>query len=99
MDKSSIIGTAVSVVVTLIVTMAVGSIMGVFEKGSAAMERDAIESIVDERLNSRLKTDTGMTHAEALATINISVARIETKVQGVESDVQDIRNAVRALAQ
>ena len=98
MDRKAILVTAVSTLVAVMVTGLVGYLTGVWSQGSEAIARDNIEQIVAEVLEDELKTDDGMTHAQALAKINGALVRIETKVEGVEGDISDIRNAVRALA-
>ena len=98
MDRKAIIATAVSTFIAVVVTGLVGWFTGVWSQGSDAIARDNIEEIVAEVLESELKTDDGMTHAQALSKINGALVRIETKVEGVEGDISDIRNAVRALA-
>ena len=99
MDRKAIIATVVSTFVAIVVTGMVGWFTGVWSQGSEALVRDQIESIAKEVIAEEMVTDAGVTQAQALVMISESLVRIETKVEGVEDDVTDIRNAVRALAQ
>jgi hypothetical protein len=99
MDRKTIISTAVTTFVAVAVTGAVGWLTGVWNQGSEAIARDQIEAIAKEVIAEEMTTDEGITQAQALVQISQALVRIETKVEGVEDDVADIRQAVRALAQ
>lgn len=92
--QEAMIATVLSVTVTLIVTMAVGWFVGVFSRGQDAASEDQIRAVVKEMM----VTDDEQSYAAALETIDDAVVRINTKVEGIEADVTDIRGAVRALA-
>lgn len=96
--KSALLMTAASTFVAVVVTGLVGWTTGVWSQGSEAIARDQIEAIAKEVIAEEMMTDTGQTQAEALVVIGQALVRIETKVEGVEDDVADIRTAVRALA-
>jgi type II secretory pathway predicted ATPase ExeA len=99
MDKKALIATAASTFIAVVVTGLVGWFTGVWSQGSEAMARDQIEAIAKEVIADEMTTDSGITQAQALVQISQALVRIETKVEGVEDDVADIRQAVRALAQ
>lgn len=99
MDKKAMIATAVSTFIAVVVTGTIGWLTGVWNQGSEAIARDQIESIAKEVIAEEMTTDEGITQAQALVQISQALVRIETKVEGVEDDVADIRQAVRALAQ
>lgn len=97
--KSALVMVGASTFVTLTVTALVGWFSGVWSQGSEALARDQIEAIAKEVIAEEMVTDSGQTQAQALVTISAALIRIETKVEGVEDDVSDIRMAVRALAE
>jgi len=99
MDRKAIIATVVSTFVAIVVTGMVGWFTGVWSQGSEALVRDQIETIAKEVIAEEMVTDSGKTQAQLLVEISESLTRIDTKVDGVEDDISDIRNAVRALAQ
>jgi len=94
MDKKAIIVTMVSTAVTLLVTMGVGWAVGVFEQGVDAAERALIIKVINEEL----VTADGETHAAALKSIDRNLTVIGTKVQGIESNISEIRAALLVLA-
>lgn len=94
MDKKAIIVTMVSTAVTLLVTMSVGWAVGVFEEGVDAAERALIIKVINEEL----VTANGQTHAAALSSIDRNLTVISTKVQGIESNISEIRAALLVLA-
>lgn len=94
MDSKTVIATAISVVVTMTVTLAVGWVVGVFEKGVESGDRELIIRVINEEL----KTPDGLTHAAALQTIDRNIASINTKVGGMERSMTEIRAAMLELA-
>ena len=96
---STLVMTGASTLIAVVVTGLVGWFTGVWNQGSDAIARDQIEAIAKEVIADEMTTDEGITQAQALVQISQALVRIETKVEGVEDDVADIRNAVRALAQ
>lgn len=99
MDKKAMIATAASTFIAVVVTGTIGWVTGVWSQGSEAVARDQIEAIAKQVIAEEMTTDEGITQAQALVQISQALVRIETKVEGVEDDVADIRQAVRALAQ
>lgn len=97
--RSALVMTGASTLVAVAVTGLVGWTTGVWSQGSEAIARDQIEAIAKEVIAEEMTTDEGITQAQALVQISQALVRIETKVEGVEDDVADIRSAVRALAQ
>lgn len=95
MDKKTLIATAAATVVTLLVTMLVGWIAGVFDRGQTALTEDQIEAVL-ERV---LVTDSGKTYAATLAEVNGTLIAIDTKVGIIQTDVDKLERAIRELAQ
>ena len=95
MDNKQIITVAATALITALVTGAVGWLIATSSAGQDAAERARIEAIVKEML----VTDTGTTHAAAIAQIDKSVAVISTKVDGIDNEVQLIREAVKVLSE
>jgi hypothetical protein len=98
LDSKSMLVTAVSTLIAVVVTGLVGWLTGVWNQGNDAMREDEIQAIVQEMLDKELTTDTGMTQAQALAQINGALNRIESTVNINREDIRDIRSAVQALA-
>lgn len=96
--KSMVISTALTTFVAVAVTGAVGWATGVWNQGNEAIVRDQIEEIVKEILEEEMKTDSGMTQAEALVMVNATLVRIETTTNLNRDDIKDLRTAIRALA-
>lgn len=88
------IATVASVAITLMVTGLLGWVFGVFSAGVDAGAENQIREVVKEMM----VLDDGQSYAAALETIDDAAIRIQTKVEGIEADVTDIRGAVRALA-
>jgi len=94
MDKKTLIATASATVVTLVVTMLVGYVAGVFERGSDALTEDQIEKVL-ERV---LVTDAGKTYAATLSEVNGTLISIDTKVGIIQGDVDKLERALRELS-
>ncbi len=98
MDTKAIVASTVSALVTAAALGIVGFFVGVFERGAEAMTEDQIEEVIKKVL----VTDSGMTHAAALADINMSLssmeATMETRFDGVEKSVDKLEEAMRELA-
>lgn len=94
MDKKTIIATAAATVVTLLVTMIVGWIAGVFERGSDALTEDQIEAVIKKVL----VTDSGKTYAATLSEVNGTLISIDTKVGIIQGDVDKLERALRELS-
>ena len=96
--KSALLMTAASTLVAVMVTGLIGWATGVWNQGSAAMERDQIEEVAREIIAEEMKTDSGLSQAEALVMINNTLVRIETTTNLNRDDIKDLRTAVQALA-
>lgn len=98
MDKKTLVTTAATTAVAVLVTGLIGWMTGVWSQGSEAVARDQIETIAKEVIAAEMEMDTGMTQAEALVKISEALGRIETTVNVNREDIRDIRTAVTALA-
>ena len=96
--KTALLMTAASTFVAVIVTGLIGWASGVWNQGSEAIARDQIEAIAKEVIEEEMKTDSGMTQAEALVQINAALNRIETTTTLNREDIRDLRTAIQALA-
>lgn len=94
MDKKTLIATASATVVTLVVTMLVGYVAGVFERGSDALTEDQIEAVIKKVL----VTDSGKTYAATLSEVNGTLISIDTKVGIIQGDVDKLERALRELS-
>ena len=89
-----ILFTVIAVVVTAGLTWFATS----FNEGTAAVDDAHIKKIAEGVVLKEMKLDTGMTQAQAIAQINLILARWDGKFEGFDQDVDDLRDAVRALA-
>lgn len=96
--KTGLLMTAASTLIAVVVTGLVGWFTGVWSQGSDALARDQIETIAREVIADEMKTDSGMSQAEALVMINNTLVRIETTTNLNRDDIKDLRTAVQALA-
>lgn len=80
MDRKTVIAIALSAIITLLATTVVGSLIGVFERGSDALTEDQIKAVLEEVL----VTDEEKTYAQTLAEINVRLASIEANQNGMQ---------------
>ena len=78
MDKKTITAVAGGAAVTLLVSAFLGYFIGVFERGSDALNEDQIKAVVKEVLI----TDEEKTYAQTLVEINLRLMAIETSLEG-----------------
>lgn len=85
-------------VVTAVVTAGVLSALawagGVFKAGDDALTEQQIEAV----LAKVMVTDAGVTYAASLNAIGLSIASIDTNIGAIKEDIDDLENAVGALA-
>lgn len=93
MKKELISGVVVSVA-TAIVLGAGAWVMGVFEKGTIAADKDLIRTVIEEEL----KTDAGKTYKARLAEVGTQITVLETRIDGIRSDVEDLEDIALDLA-
>lgn len=98
LDSKSMLVTAVSTLIAVVVTGLVGWFTGAWNQGNDAMREDEIQLIVQQMLDKELQTDSGLTQSQALSQINNAVTRIESTVNINREDIRDIRSAVQVLA-
>ena len=68
--------------------------LGVFEKSETADAVALIRLVIEEEL----KTDAGKTYQARLAEVGEQLTVIETRVQSIKEDVDDLEDAVLILA-
>lgn len=85
-------------VVTAVATAAVlglgGWALGVFEKGTAAADKEQIRAVLEEVMT----TDSGITYGAALSQIGLDINTVSTQVSELKGDVDDLEDAVLELA-
>jgi len=93
MKKELISGVVVSVA-TAIVLGAGAWVMGVFEKGTIAADKDLIRTVIEEEL----KTDAGKTYKARLSEVGNQITVLETRADALRSDVEDLEDIALDLA-
>lgn len=93
MKKELISGVVVSVA-TAIVLGAGAWVMGVFEKGTIAADKDMIRTVIEEEL----WTDAGKTYKARLAEVGTQITVLETRIDDIRSDVEDLEDIALDLA-
>lgn len=94
MDQKALINTAITAAATLVVTLGITWVVTRTDEGIDAAEKARIEAVVTKML----LTDTGQTHGAALAVLGTGLNGISIKVDGIEKDISDMREALFALA-
>lgn len=80
MDKKTLIAVAAGAVVTLLVTTIIGSLLGVFARGSEALTEDQIKAVIKETL----VTADNRSYGEVLVDLNNRSIVMETKMESME---------------
>jgi hypothetical protein len=95
MEKMNpIVSNVITAVATAIVLGIGGWFLGVFEKGSDA----AAKELVREVLQEEMKTDAGKTYAARISEIDGTLIGMETRVDILQVDLNDLEGAVMDLA-
>lgn len=94
MDQKAIISNVVVAVATAVIMGMLGWAMGVFEKGQQAIDKEQIRAVLQEEL----QTDAGQTYGQALSQIGLDINTVQTRVEELKGDVNDLEDAVLALA-
>jgi len=81
-DKKTLITTIASVTVTLLVTAIVGSLLGVFQRGSDALTEDQIKAVLKETQVTVIDGET-KTYGEALSLINEEQVRMKATLEAL----------------
>jgi uncharacterized membrane protein affecting hemolysin expression len=85
-------------VITAVVTAGILGVLGwgagVFEAGSDALSEQQIEAV----LTRVMVTDSGVTYAGTLSEINLTLASMDSTLDAIKEDIDDLENAVGALA-
>ena len=93
-QAKGIAGNVVTAVGTALVLGIIGWATGVFSAGNDALNEARIKEVV----NGIMVTDTGATYAQTLASINTNLTVISTQVVELTGEVDDLEDAVLALA-
>ena len=84
--NKALVNNVVTAVVTAAVLGALGTAMGIFEKGATAISEDQIELVLDRVL----MLDSGKTYKGRLSELNVEIATIETRVSILKDDVEGL---------
>ena len=93
MKKELINGVVVSVVTAIVLGFG-AYLMGIFEKGSIAADKELIQTVIEEEL----KTDAGKTYKARLAEVDKEIAVLEARVDDVRTDLKDLEDIAYDLA-
>ncbi|MGI9293428.1 MAG: hypothetical protein ACR2PS_05545 [Pseudomonadales bacterium] len=91
---NQITGNVITAVITAIVLGVIGWAVGIFEAGSDALTEQQIETVIEREM----VTDAGTTYAATLNQINLSLASMDSSLDAIKEDIDDLENAVSALA-
>ncbi len=80
MDNKTLIAVGASAIVTLLVTTIIGSLFGVFARGSEALTEDQIRAVLEEVM----VTDNGDTYGQVLVSVNNRLLVVETKLTSMQ---------------
>lgn len=94
MDQKAILSNVVTAAATAIVLGFGGWALGVFEKGTAAADKEQIREVLAEVM----RTDAGLTYGQALSQIGLDINTVSTQVEDLQGDVDDLEDAVMMLA-
>ena len=91
--NKALVNNVVTAVVTAAVLGALGTAMGIFEKGATAISEDQIELVLDRVL----MLDSGKTYKGRLSELNVEIATIETRVSILKDDVEGLEGDLLEL--
>jgi hypothetical protein len=94
MNQKAIVGNVVVAVATAVIMGVIAWAVGVFEKGTDAQAKETIREV----LNETLITDAGKTYGQALSEIGLGLNTVSTQVGELQTDVNQLEDAVLALA-
>ena len=92
--KNEIVSNVVVAVATAVVMGAGAWFLGVFEKGTEAADKELIREVIAEAL----KTDAGLTYKARLAEVGSQITVLETRVDDIRNDVEDLEYIALDLA-
>lgn len=93
MTKEMISGVVGSVITAVV--LGVGAyFVGVFEQGSEAADKKLIREVIKEEF----ETDAGITYKARLAEVGTQITVLETRVDAVAADVEDLEDIAFVLA-
>lgn len=94
MKLEGMAGNVLTAVVTAAVLGVLGIAMGVFEKGTQAINKEQIRAVVQEEF----KTDAGKTYGARISEIDGTLISLETRTGILQSDLNDVERSLLDLA-
>ncbi len=94
MTQKALITNVVTAVATAVVLGVGGMMIGVFNTGQAAIDKEQIKEVLAEVL----LRDNGKTYAQSLVTVENTVLVLETRVGALTEDVDDLEDFVLDLS-
>lgn len=98
MDFKTLMASALGAGVTLIVTLIVQEYWDESAAGAEALTTAQIRDVCTTVVDERLKTDDGLTHDQAISSLNGSVVELATKMDSATTEMRELRRAVLTLA-
>ena len=92
--KSEIVSNIIVSVATAVVLGLGAWVLGVFDKAEVAADKELIRAVIEEEL----KTDAGKTYKARLAEVGSQITVLETRVDGIRNDVEDLEDIALDLA-
>jgi hypothetical protein len=94
MDLKAIQGNVITAIGVAVVMGIIGTVMGVFNAGTAALDEAQIEVVIKRVL----VRENGDTYGASLVSIDGTLIAINTNIITIKDDIKDLQSAVRALA-
>jgi len=89
-----IVSNVLTAVATALVMGVLAWVGGVFNAGSAAIDKEQIRTVLQEEL----KTDAGLSYSARLQEVGSEIIVLETKVIELKDDVEDLEDIALDLA-
>ena len=94
MDQKAVQTNVITAVVTAVVMGILAFGVGTFKSGSKAQDAEHIKLVVTEML----LTDSGTTYGAALASIDRTLASMDSTLIAIKDDIDDLESSVSVLA-
>jgi len=93
-ETNPVVGNVITGVATAVIIGLASWLLGAFEKGSDAANKEVIRAVLVEEM----KTDAGITYAARISEIDGTLIGMETRVGILQTDLDDLEQDVFDLA-
>lgn len=94
METKTIASNIATAVATAVIMGVLAWAGGMFQKGTEAGTKELIREVLLEEM----KTDEDITYGQALTKIGLDINTVQTRVEALKEDVDDLEDAVLTLA-